>query len=224
MSRRGLRAHIVRRALVSWLFTDSSERPPFSLTPKPRNTHHEKGDGMGKGRLAALTVALAVIGLASMRAASASHQSTHKAFSGGASFKGLVVKTESATRNIGESPAVVDSRSFEIPAGESQLIVVDFSGDTTCVGGCFARVRVGRSLGTSAFAEPNDAGGFTTFADDGTVMASMTKALCVRNATASPLGVSVWVQALVSPGGSFSLQHWVIKIARNAPCEPFVNI
>ena len=54
----------------------------------------------------------------------------------------------------------------------------------------------------------------------------MSRALCVRNATGSPLNISVWLQATRSSGNvdDFSVEDWTLKIARNAPCSPSVNI
>ena len=180
---------------------------------------------MGRGRIAALILAALVIGVALTRTATASHTSSHKAFSGGATFRGLVVKTDSTSKDIPNSTQTVDSRGFSIPAGESQLIVVDFSAVTDCTAGCFVRARVARTAGSPLTLEPSSGGAFTAFAHANSEgLKTMTKALCVRNATGSPLNVTVWVEALASPGENFTLHEWVFKIARNAPCDPAVNI
>ena len=175
--------------------------------------------------------ALVIASLAVVNQATASHNALHKAFSGGATFKGLVVKTESASKAITSVVSdfeTVDSRSFQIPAGDSELIVVDFSAETFCSGSgrCRARVMIGRTLGTAQQAEPAVQGTFLdTASDDGVESHAMTGSLCVRNATSSPVDLSVWLQATRADSGTlFTLDRYSLKIARNSPCTPAVNI
>ena len=188
---------------------------------------------MGKSKTAALLIAVAIMGLGIMRTATASHNADHKAFSGGAEFKGLVVKTDAGIQDITSVHpdwTTVDSRGFSIPAGESQLVVVDFFVETSCLGSgghCSARVLVGRTLGTAIELEP--ASGLDLVLDtigDSSEGHAMSKALCVHNATGSPLSISVWLEAtkLTADVSDFDIEDWTLKIAHNAPCSPSVDI
>lgn len=186
---------------------------------------------MGRSRLAALMIAVLIIGLGVGRTATASHQPTHTAFSAGAGSKGLVVKTETSQLSIGlvfDSWQTVESRGFQIPAGESQLVSIDFfSVILNCAGGgdCLVRARVGRTLAASMAAQP---GSEVTFADVGDEVAAnaMSWALCVKNATSSPLDVSVWLEATKSSGTvtDYIFGERTLKIARSAPCSPTIDI
>ncbi len=190
---------------------------------------------MRKSILTPLALAVTIVVLALMRTATASHTLDHKAFSGGSTFKGLVVKTERTGLDVtAVSPnwTTVDSRGFEIPAGESQLVVVDFFSETNCLGTadhCSARVLIGRTLSGAVALEPADGTNFAIDdapSDDNPEGHAMSRALCVRNATGSPVNVSVWLQATRAGGGvsTFHIDDWTFKIARNAPCSPAVNI
>lgn len=190
---------------------------------------------MTRGRLSALGIAVLILGLAIMRTATASHVTSHKAFSGGSGFKGQVVKTESAEVTVTEvtpSWQTIDSRGFQIPAGESQLVVVRFSGEVVCVDGdfggapCLARVLIGRSLGSALELEPGGATIGAGLPFTITPSAGAIRSLCVHNPTSSPLNISVWLQAARGDAGidSYELDQVVMEITRNAPCSPAVAI
>lgn len=194
---------------------------------------------MGKGRVAAFCVAVAIVGLGIMRTATASHGGGHQAFSGGASFKGLVVKTAEAAggtfldvTTLEPTWQTVDSRGFSIPAGESQLIVVDVNALVTCSGSgayCSARIVVGRMLSSAAPLLPSGLSNFLAEATsvDGDRRA-LSKALCVQNPTAAPINVSVWFQAAGVTGGGtlddYRIHDYTFKIARNTPCTDPISI
>lgn len=195
---------------------------------------------MGKSRATALVAALMILGLAVMRTATASHGGDHDAFSGGATFKGLVVKTAEAVEPgeieiTADEPdwQTVDSRGFSIPAGESQLIEVDVNTFARCdqvesVGFCLMRVVVGRSLPSAVELEPSGFSGILLRPGVGLPeRRSINRALCVQNVTASPANISVWVQASRAADGSdlsYSIFDYVLKIARSTPCTPSVTI
>ncbi len=171
-----------------------------------------------------------------MRTATAGHEAQAKAFSGGAGFKGLVVKTNEIGAGVSAVTGewqTVDSRGFQIPAGESQLIAVDFIAHTLCLpnpetGGCFIRVLVGPTLGTAVELDPGAPSELTAIdstANENHEGNIVSKALCVRNPSASPLNISVFVQAAKSHTDiTYGLEYWTLKIARNAPCSPFVDL
>ena len=193
---------------------------------------------MTRGRLIAVMAAIIVVmGIALVRTATATHDASHKAFSGGTGFRGLVVKTDLDPISIttfNSEWQTVDSRGFQIPANESQLIAVDFVAETRCVGTgtgrCSTRVLVGKTLGTAQSLEPASENDFAidTAGEDSRESHAMSRALCVRNGSGAAINVSVWLQATGNTNGStvttFELDDWTFKIARNAPCSPSVDI
>ncbi len=190
---------------------------------------------MGKGKLTALLLAIIVVmAVALVRTATASHTTTHKAFSGGSGFKGLVAKSDSNSTSVTALDPdwqTVDSRGFQLPAGESQLVVVDFSAEVLCLGTetwCSVRAVIGETVESAVELEPASGGDFAfdTVGDDLWEGNAMSRFLCARNPAGVAVNVSVWLQARKASVNVslFNLDDWAFKIARNTPCSPTVDV